>query len=254
MKGCTNKDSNGNQDAKFNADASGQWQGQSPGRGPCPDTGQATAFTNPSTAGPDIVKPEVVAAAQHVTSPEAEALYAGYMAEIYKRELSGIEHFDKSVLTLSSAGLGLSVTFLKDVIQLDRAVFLLGLYFSWMMFVAAIVCTLLSFLVSSKALEHQKGIAERAYRQGDDGAFTEPNRFDTLTRGLNYTSAGTFVGALLLTTAFVIVNMEMNRMATNHQPAPILEKKGATVPTMQRPAAPAPAPAPAPASPPAGSK
>lgn len=85
-------------------------------------------------------------------------------------------------------------------------------------------------------------------------AFDEPNLWDARTTGLNVTSAGAFFVALTLTIAFII-NLEGNRMATgNYKPASTvtLEKKGAAVPTMQRPAS-APVPTP-PASAPANAQ
>lgn len=255
MNDGVKEDSNDKQEARLNTDASRQAPG--PGRGDHSDVGPPIAQSARAISGPDCPdanKSEVAGTPPHVPSHEEVALYANYMAEIQKRELSGIEHFDKSVLTLSSAGLGLSVTLLKDVVPLDKAVYLSAMYISWTLFVVAILSTLLSFMVSVKAHDRQKGVASRAYLQGDEAAFNEPNSFDTLTRALNYTSAGAFVLALILTTVFVIINMERNRMAITHQPASASEKKGATVPTMQRPSAPAPAPAPAPASPQTGSK
>ncbi|MBI3532207.1 MAG: hypothetical protein HY068_07020 [Burkholderiales bacterium] len=216
-------------------------------RSASPATDQAASSTSSSS-------PEKIEAIPFIPTAETEKLYADYMAEIHKRELSGIEHFDKAILTLSSAGLGVSVALLKDVIPLDHATFLPILYASWGMFIVSIVSTLASFLVSGKALDHQKQLAERAYRQGDEAAFSEPNRLDRWTRKLNYTSAISFVVALLLTPAFVIINLEKTPMATTNTPAPGSQsQKGATVPPMQRPAS-QPAPAPAPNNTPAKSK
>lgn len=239
------EDSNGNQGSIAIAAAPGERQGSrrshSPNDDP-PSAPSASTGTGTGTAS----KPEIAGEEARTPTPEEEALYGSYLAEIEKRELSASEQFDKSVLTISSAGLGLSLTLLKDVIQLDRAMYLPTLYASWVCFVGAILCTLLSFLASGRALDHQKGVAFRAYRLGEGAAFTERNPFDTLTRHLNRASATCFVFALVLTTAFVIINLERNRMATNQQPAPGVETRGATVPTMQRPVSQAPAPAPAP--------
>lgn len=170
-------------------------------------------------------------------SIEAQQLYAAYVEEVHKRELSGIDNFDKSVLTLSSAGLGLSVSFLKDLVLLKDVVLPLLLYASWTMFTVATVSTMISFLVSGKALAHQKSVAYRAYYRGEDAAFDEVNSWNCWTRRLNLTSAITFISALVLTTVFVITNLESSRMATikNTFPAGTLEHKGAPIPTMHRP-------------------
>jgi hypothetical protein len=163
------------------------------------------------------------------------------VAEIRKRQLSGSENFDKSILTLSSAGLGLSVGFLKDV-NLDAAVLGWALYTSWAMFTAATASTMLSFLVSGKALEWQETLATRAYLKGDDKAYDEENRWDKVTRGLNACSAAAFIAALVLTTVFISANLNRGTPMTKNQgPDPV--QKGAPVPPIQRlPVRPQPAP------------
>lgn len=190
-----------------------------------------------------------------VPSEDRKKLHADFLAETHKRELSGSENFDKSILTLSSAGLGLSLTFLKDFAPVGHAVLTWGpwlLYASWVAFTFATLSTMSSFLVSGKALHYHKDIAYRFYIEGEDSVFDAPNPWNAWTVRLNYASAGTFFTALILTTAFVIITLQGNYMTTGQykpqSPIP-LEKKGATVPTMQRPAAsPAPAPPPAPPS------
>lgn len=185
---------------------------------------------------------------------ECRKLHSELRAELLKRELSGSENFDKSVLTLSSAGLGLSISFLKDFVPPETPGVPWMLYLSWGMFTAATLSTMASFLVSGKAIKRQLVLADRGYLQGDWKAFEEKNPWDRLTTRLNVASMLTFLGALVLTTIFIISSLESNRMATgNFKPTgPVLEKRGASVPPMQRPvSAPATAPA-APASAPSG--
>lgn len=175
-------------------------------------------------------------------SEEGRRLYKEYLADLEKRELSATESFDKSVLTLSSAGLGLSLSFLKDFVG-SEVLWPWALYGSWIMFTLATVSTMLSFQSSGKAQKHQKKIAKRAYLDGDDAAFDEVNVWNRCTIWINRAAATFFFFALLLTSFFVIRNLEEKRMSdSNHKPAPTTEQRGATVPTMQRPA-PSPAPA-----------
>lgn len=181
--------------------------------------------------------------ADYVPPVENQKLYADFMAEAHKRELSGSENFDKSILTLSSAGLGLSVGYLKDYAPIDPAAIPWLLYVSWFAFVLSTVSTLLSFMSSSKALDVQKGIAEKFYMQGDLAAFGWPNKWNTLTLWMNRASAVSFVAALVCTAVFFIVITEEKRMYKIKNPesgSPELLQKGAPVPTMQKPA-PAPA-------------
>ncbi|WP_155403693.1 hypothetical protein [Variovorax paradoxus] len=186
---------------------------------------------------------------------EAQKLYTDFLAETNKRELSGSENFDKSVLTLSSAGLALSVSFLKDFAPIAGASLPWMLYVSWALFTVATLSTMASFLVSAEAMSYQKKVAHRAYMLGEEEAFEERNPWGICIPKLNVTSAASFFFALTFTVAFIVTNLEGNRMATGNYKAPAsgpLEQRGAPVPTMQRPAsAPVTAPA-APASAPSG--
>ena len=190
-------------------------------------------------------------ATPRIPTDEEKKLYGEFIAEAHKRELASTDNFDKSILTLSSAGLGLSISFLKDfggqVVAWPSV-----LYGSWTLFVLATLSTMMSFLFSLKALAHGKVVAERGYIKGDYGAFGEYNAWEWWTVRLNYFSAGSFCLALIFTIAFVITNVKERTLAPNsNAPNGQILQKGFTVPTMQLPAS-APSPAPAqPASTPA---
>lgn len=72
----------------------------------------------------------------YASSDEEKKLYGEFLAETHKREMASTDNFDKSVLTLSSAGLGLSMSFLKDFVGY-AIVWPWVLYGSWILFVAA---------------------------------------------------------------------------------------------------------------------
>lgn len=174
----------------------------------------------------------------HAPSDEEKKLYGEFLAETHKREMAGADNFDKSVLTLSSAGLGLSLSFLKDFVG-QGIVWPWVLYGSWVLFVAATLSTMLSFLCSGKALAHGKKQAHRGFMEGDYDAFDERNSWNQWTIGLNYASAASFVLALILTIVFVITNLKERSMTSNTNTSassPQLLQKGLTVPTMLRPA------------------
>jgi hypothetical protein len=171
-------------------------------------------------------------------SEEARKLYHAHLAELEKRELTSTDNFDKSILTLSSAGLGISLSFIKDIIQQGPINNPWILYASWYAFLVTILCTMGSFMTSAKAMNENKSIAYRAYMLSDDAAFNLPNRWNGHTQKLNVMSALAFFVALVLTVVFVISNMKAHAMNTTSQTqksAPELLQKGLTVPTMQRP-------------------
>ena len=196
-------------------------------------------------------------------SDEIRKVYADHVAEINKREVSSSENFDKAVLTFSSAGLALSVGFLKDFVPIQSASAPWTLYWSWALFTAATCATIISFLVSSKALDEHKSRAHAYYLEGDDEALKRGNVWDRVTRFLNYTSGAAFLLAMVLSVVFISINLEkgsaMKDGNTQHCGGYAeLLKKGLTAPTLQQvqrpPAQPASgqtSPAPAPASTPA---
>lgn len=180
---------------------------------------------------------------------EARKLYTDHLAEINKREVSSSENFDKSVLTFSSAGLALSVGFLKDFVPITSAYAPWALYMSWVLFTLASCATVISFLVSGKALNVQKGRAHDYHIGGDDAAFARRNCLDSCTTALNYASAGAFLLAMVLSVVFLSLNLEKGS-TMKHTPIQTTAgtvdlTKGLPVPTMQQvqrpPAQPAPA-------------
>ncbi|MGB9103724.1 MAG: hypothetical protein WCC59_03105 [Terriglobales bacterium] len=54
----------------------------------------------------------------------AERLYDEYRRKVFDDIKSGSENFDRSLLTLSSGALGLSLAFIKDIVRLEKAVWM----------------------------------------------------------------------------------------------------------------------------------
>lgn len=161
------------------------------------------------------------------------------------------ESLDKYILTLSSGGLALSITFVKDVVPLSLSVWCPVLIASWFFFVAAIVSTLLSFIVSHRAHDRQLENLEK-YRAGEKNALQdENNHFRTWTERLNWVSAFSFFVGLLVTLIFVAVNVYQVKEMSNKNKLDVPTEKKAIVPPNlpvppQRPATPQPVSQPAP--------
>ena len=88
-------------------------------------------------------------------------LYAEARADLLKRQLSNSENADRAILSVSTAALGFSLAFLKDIVPLQEAVFPNLPYLSWALFTLSIVLTLLSFFSSQKAIDEQLVLAHR---------------------------------------------------------------------------------------------
>lgn len=116
-----------------------------------------------------------------------------FVAEIHKCEVSSSENFDKSILTMSSTGLAISIGFLKDFVLIQSATAPWMLYGSWGRFTLATCSTMVSFLASSKALSVQKNTAYRYYIDRDEAAWSAPNPWDRGTRTPNLVPGGAFL-------------------------------------------------------------
>ena len=86
---------------------------------------------------------------------ERKKLHDSLRDELLKRQLSNSENLDRAILMLSSAGLGLSLLFIKDPFPLSEAAWKLLLYSSWILFGSAILSTLVSFFVSQQGIKKQ---------------------------------------------------------------------------------------------------
>ena len=179
---------------------------------------------------------------------QATAIFAVYKAEIDKRELSNTDNYDKNILTLSSAGLAISLTLLKDIVSKEGPTLVASLYLSWTFFGLAILSTIASFLISNKALTKQLSIAERYYIDGDQNAFSEKNRWGNFTSLLNWLSGSFFILAIISVIVFGLSNFSKRSQVDtdNSKKCVVMQQlpidKGASIPAMPKVPAPTPSP------------
>jgi hypothetical protein len=88
-------------------------------------------------------------------TPTTGLSHATARNEILERLSSNSEAYDKAILTLASALLALSVTFIKDLLPSSPINHVWLLYGSWIVLTAAIIGTVLSFRISDAALAKQ---------------------------------------------------------------------------------------------------
>ena len=140
---------------------------------------------------------------------DSEKLYEVYLKEeeeLSKRDLSNVENLDKAILSLSSAGLGLSLVFIRNVVELAAATHVWLLHLSWLMFVLAITSTLLSYLFGQRALDKQRELIEKYYLEGDEDAGQQTSLASRITRFLSYVSVFTYIAAVVCTAFFIGLN------------------------------------------------
>lgn len=75
-----------------------------------------------------------------------------YRNHILISEQKSIESYDKSILTLTAGGLGITLTFINSAISSGQVVQLQLLFWGWGFWVSAIIITLSSFYCSHLAL------------------------------------------------------------------------------------------------------
>ena len=143
-----------------------------------------------------------------------------------ERQLSNSQMLDRAILSLSSAGLALSLAFMKTVIQANagnnEVTNVYFLYISWWAFVLAIILTLISFFTSNYGIEKQfDQLAERFKdTEGSDSQDVEDNTYENnvkevdlsdmpfeLTTLLSLFSLKCYVGAIVCTVLFVQSNV-----------------------------------------------
>ena len=148
---------------------------------------------------------------------ESERNYEQYLKErdeLLKRQLSNSQILDKAILALSSAGLGLSLTFIGKGVSLAEAAQAYLLYFSWGLFVAAIISTLISFLTSQGAIKKQLEINEEHYLTDKEDSSNSKNALNQVTILLSYVSVISYILAIILTIIFVAFNPNTNHILT----------------------------------------
>ena len=153
---------------------------------------------------------------------ESERDYKQYLKErdeLLKRQLSNSQLFDKAILTLSSAGLGFSLAFIRKGISLAEATQVYLLYVSWGLFVLAIASTLISFFTSQRAINKQLEFNEDYYL-GNEGKPSNSenkldnpkNRWNQITNALSCFSLIFYLLAILLTVLFAALNPNTNHI------------------------------------------
>ena len=135
-------------------------------------------------------------------------LYTETRRDLLARQMSNSEKFDGAVLTLSTAALGFTLTFVKGVAKASEKNadhifwndFLVGL---WVLFGAAIMATMFSFICSQRAIKRQLTYAEEYYLNDKPEYLKKRNVPAFVTEILNYCAAGCFAVGMLGTVFFV---------------------------------------------------
>jgi hypothetical protein len=143
---------------------------------------------------------------------ERQTLYAEHRKQAWEDMQSSSDDFDKYILTLSSGALGLSLTFIKEIVPLGNAAWRYLLYSSWGCFGLCILLTIVSYQIGILAQKVQLQKLPKYYSDGDETALEKGGYWITVER-LGWICCALFTAGLICTVFFCISNMEGVRMS-----------------------------------------
>ncbi len=153
------------------------------------------------------VQPSPFASPQPSEDRTTHPVFVEQLKQAWADSQSGSDEFDKSILTYSSVGLGISLVFLKDIVPLPNAVGLYLLYASWVAFGVAILVTVASFHLSVMALEDHIENLNKYALSGRQEDLNPPNGKASVLKFLKWVSGFCFVLAVAGTIVFSIWNI-----------------------------------------------
>lgn len=134
-------------------------------------------------------------------------IHDAYRKELLERQRINSSTFDKVILSLSTAIIGISTSFINNIIELGEAQSIILLKLSWASFSLVIISTVLSFLVSQKALDRQLEYAQKYYLEEKNEFGTKKSLWSRFTDILNLISGIAFIAATILLIVFVTQNI-----------------------------------------------
>ena len=166
---------------------------------------------------------------------ERREMYRAYKVEIDKRDLSNSESRDKAILSFSSAGLALSLSFIKFVVPIEKIENFILLYWTWGLFGGAVILTIFSFLFSQYALKKALEDAEEYYlnnKENDTSQYIKyMEKFFAIIPTLLFTSA---IVCIVVFSIQNFSNKERNIMNSSDKKETTvpkeLEKRGTSIP------------------------
>ena len=128
-----------------------------------------------------------------MTEERKEQLYRAW-DELSRRQLSNSENLGRAILSLSIAGLGFSLAFIKDVVSPDTVVNVYLLHCSWWAFAVAIATTLLAYHTSQSGLKKQFAqIRNELAGEKDPKLESKERQLFLITEWLGYASHGFYL-------------------------------------------------------------
>lgn len=136
-----------------------------------------------------------------------QMMFSERRRELVDRQLSNSEGQDRAILTLSSSGLVLSITFTRFVLDLNEAVCKWLLLTSWAFFALAVVSTILSYLIGQKAINDSIEVSYKYYIEDNDDYENVTPCSSKINDVVNLISSIAFMLAVVSIASFIALNI-----------------------------------------------
>lgn len=123
-----------------------------------------------------------------------------YLDKIYEAYFESAKQFDKHILFIASGALGISFSFIKDIVNLKDAVFNSILIISWVDLAIVILLSLLSHYISKQALNEKLKLFYYKKQPKAD-------KLNSIVRYLNISMIIMLVLGIILLVTFVGINI-----------------------------------------------
>ncbi len=146
-------------------------------------------------------------------------LYNEHKRQVWQDIQASTDSFDQSLLTLSSAALALSLAFIKDIVPLQKAIWIWSLFTSWICFSACVLVTVASFLVSVAAHNRQLDFLWHYHIERDESYYNKKSGPSKALPWMTRVAGTLFLAGFLLTLVFCIGNIErLRRLPSMSEP------------------------------------
>ena len=146
-----------------------------------------------------------------------EALHDTLAAQARTDQQASSDSFDNQLLTFSSALLGLSLAFIKDIVPLNTAIWMPCLYSSWVLLAICILSTIASFRFGVEAQKKQAEHLYCYYIEKKKEYFNKKTGWTTAISWCSHIGSATFLVGLVLTISFAIRNVSHSRNYAQQQ-------------------------------------
>ena len=142
-----------------------------------------------------------------ITKEDLQKIYYQTMLTAHKEACSD---WDKSLLTLSSGALSLSIIFIKDIIHTDKSPLFPGILLTaWICLTLCIVCVIFSFISGRIRTNKQIDVflEHVGIKTNGDGNKDDKKKNVCLTEILNWASGFSFIIGLVFLFIFSFTNL-----------------------------------------------